>query len=290
MAETAEFARLIESPVTAAPVPYSVLAGSVQRALADPGRGAAAMWWVAEHAGRAVAAGQHLPPYPLGLQGCPDAQAEQVAPAVVDLVLGCGRHPDGVAGPEPATLAAARAWQARTGASAHVRRRTRLHVLDTLRPPSGVPGTARRPLPDEADLLVDWTTGFCVATGGEPDRAATLVADRLDGTWLWEVTGSPVAMAAHTPAAGGVARVGPVFTPVGQRGRGYGSAVTASVTRAALDAGAGQVCLYTDLANPVSNAIYARLGYVPVADELALRFGTSPVAAVAGAAARADDR
>jgi predicted GNAT family acetyltransferase len=30
--------------------------------------------------------------------------------------------------------------------------------------------------------------------------------------------------------------------------------------------------LYTDLANPVSNAIYARLGYVPHRDAAILRF------------------
>ena len=35
---------------------------------------------------------------------------------------------------------------------------------------------------------------------------------------------------------------------------------------AALDAGADRVLLFTDLANPTSNALYQRLGYQPVED------------------------
>jgi hypothetical protein len=35
------------------------------------------------------------------------------------------------------------------------------------------------------------------------------------------------------------------------------------VTQAALDAGAVQVVLYADLANPTSNAIYQNIGYLP---------------------------
>ena len=63
----------------------------------------------------------------------------------------------------------------------------------------------------------------------------------------------------------GVARVGPVYTPGEQRGRGYASALTAHVTRLLRDGGA-RVCLFTDQANPVSNHVYAALGFVPVVD------------------------
>jgi GNAT superfamily N-acetyltransferase len=67
-------------------------------------------------------------------------------------------------------------------------------------------------------------------------------------------------------------RVGPVYTPPELRGHGYASAVTAAVSRQALDAGAAQVLLFTDLANPVSNAIYQRIGYRPVEDRTVLAF------------------
>jgi predicted GNAT family acetyltransferase len=64
----------------------------------------------------------------------------------------------------------------------------------------------------------------------------------------------------------GLVQVDPVYTPAPLRGRGYAGAVTAEVSRAALAAGATDGVLFTDAANPTSNALYRRLGYVPVVD------------------------
>lgn len=75
-------------------------------------------------------------------------------------------------------------------------------------------------------------------------------------------------MAARNATAAGVARVGPVYTPAERRRHGYGAAVTAAGTQDALDRGAQQVVLFTDLANPTSNAIYQELGYRPVTDRI----------------------
>lgn len=80
-------------------------------------------------------------------------------------------------------------------------------------------------------------------------------------------------MAGATRTVAGTARVAPVYTPAGLRGRGYAGAATAAVSRAALDAGAEEVVLFTDLANPTSNALYRRIGYEPVVDRVALDFG-----------------
>ena len=44
------------------------------------------------------------------------------------------------------------------------------------------------------------------------------------------------------------------------------------MSRAALNAGAREVVLYTDLANPTSNALYQRLGYRPVEDRVLMSF------------------
>jgi predicted GNAT family acetyltransferase len=49
--------------------------------------------------------------------------------------------------------------------------------------------------------------------------------------------------------------------------------VTATVSQVALDAGVTDVLLYTDLANPTSNALYQRIGYRPVEDRVMLSFG-----------------
>jgi predicted GNAT family acetyltransferase len=52
--------------------------------------------------------------------------------------------------------------------------------------------------------------------------------------------------------------------------------VTAALSQAALAAGAGDVLLFTDLANPTSNALYQRIGYEPVSDFLVLAFNPAP--------------
>jgi predicted GNAT family acetyltransferase len=47
-----------------------------------------------------------------------------------------------------------------------------------------------------------------------------------------------------------------------------------AVSLAAQQAGAREVVLFTDLANPTSNALYQRLGYRPVSDRHVLLFVT----------------
>jgi predicted GNAT family acetyltransferase len=105
---------------------------------------------------------------------------------------------------------------------------------------------------------------------GEPSTDAEGWADaRISsgGITLWEDgEGRAASMAGVTPMVAGQLRVAPVYTPSHLRGRGYAGAVTAEVSRAALASGADEVLLFTDLANPTSNALYQRIGYRPVAD------------------------
>jgi predicted GNAT family acetyltransferase len=95
-----------------------------------------------------------------------------------------------------------------------------------------------------------------------------MVDERIarDGWRLWIVADQPVAMAGRTPVADGMSRVTPVYVPPEHRRQGFGAAVTAAVSRAALDAGAEHVLLFTDLTNPTSNSIYQKIGYRPVSD------------------------
>ena len=73
-------------------------------------------------------------------------------------------------------------------------------------------------------------------------------------------------------AATGV-RIGAVYTPPEHRRRGYATATVASLSRAMLDRGRRACYLFTDLANPTSNHIYAEIGYEPVCDVDEIRFG-----------------
>ncbi len=60
----------------------------------------------------------------------------------------------------------------------------------------------------------------------------------------------------------------------GSGAMGCAGAVTVPVSQAALGADADNVVLFTDLANPTSNALYQRIGYRPVEGRVALTFGS----------------
>lgn len=99
--------------------------------------------------------------------------------------------------------------------------------------------------------------------------AAARAGDRFV---VWEADRTPVSMAMLRAPAAGVSRIGPVFTPADRRGRGYGSAVTAAAADLAHRGGTPDVVLFADLANPTSNAIYQRIGFVGVADMVRVEF------------------
>ncbi|HEX3925459.1 MAG TPA: GNAT family N-acetyltransferase [Streptosporangiaceae bacterium] len=103
-------------------------------------------------------------------------------------------------------------------------------------------------------------------------RARGVAAFGGEPPMFGEVDGTAVAMAGALRPAAGVIRVAPVYTPPARRRRGYGGAVTAAVSRAALNAGASDVILFTDLANPTSNALCQRLGYRQLEDRVVLTF------------------
>ena len=220
-------------------------------------------WILVEERGQLVGVAMHTPPFNLFVPKLGDGVPEAMARA-----LWVADHPfPGVSGEAVSVQRFVRAWEALGGAGSRVRVRTRMYVLGTLRPPEGVAGHGRQAVRDDADLLVGWLRAFFAETDNvSHDADVNGVARRrlADGQfWLWEEGGEPVSVAGVHPPAAGVARVGPVYTPGQQRGRGYGSAVTALASRGGMDRGAAHVVLYTDLSNPTSNAIYQTIGYVP---------------------------
>lgn len=73
--------------------------------------------------------------------------------------------------------------------------------------------------------------------------------------------GQFVSMAANNRATKNSACVSLVYTPNKCRGNGYGSLVTAMVSKKMLDNGKAFCTLFTDLTNPTSNSIYKKIGY-----------------------------
>lgn len=163
------------------------------------------------------------------------------------------------------------AWQRRTGTTPMLRVRLHLYRLGMLTPPEPVPAGRGRPAGEhDHEHLMRW----CRELAADLGEVVTIDAGSWGGTrfaekryTFWETPdGTPVSMAGVNPMVAGQVRVDPVFTPAHLRGRGYAGAVTVEVSRAALTAGATDVVLFTNAANPTSNALYERIGYRRITD------------------------
>jgi predicted GNAT family acetyltransferase len=138
-------------------------------------------------------------------------------------------------------------------------------VLD---PPRPAPGRLRVALAEDRPLLLDWTSDFMLEAGvASAAQAEAMIDSRLErgGMLVWE-DDRPAAMIGVTPPVAGVVRMGPVYTPPAVRRRGYAGTAVAAASRRALAEGASRCMLFTDVANPTSNKIYAEVGYRRFAD------------------------
>jgi RimJ/RimL family protein N-acetyltransferase len=229
-------------------------------------------WW-SDPAGAVAGAFMHTPPFPVVLTAvAPEAAAELAAVTMAARPLvGVNAHPE-------VAEAFAGGWRDRNqGGRVDVYRRQRLYRLAELVWPDPAPdGTARIARAADAPLAAGWFAAFADEVDdmgkGEDQSAAAREKISHGGVTVWEDGGRPVSIACNTVQVGGMVRIGPVYTPPQARGHGYASAATAALSRRLLEAGAEEVVLFTDLANPVSNSIYQRIGYRPVEDRVVLAF------------------
>lgn len=181
------------------------------------------------------------------LEACPDAAS----------VLG----PEPTAGEMAALLAAA------TGRRPVPWMSQRIHELQRVTVLTGLPGGRLRVAEgSESAVLAPWV-GAMLRMISDPRDPVEVTRERIDSGQLlvWD-DGGPVSMAAWTGKTRHGVRINLVYTPPELRGRGYATACVAALSQRLLDQGNRSCCLYTDLANPTSNAIYARIGYRPVCD------------------------
>lgn len=204
------------------------------------------------------------PPYELLLAVVPEDTTEELVAA-----LWAERTSlPGVNGDEANVDRFVEAWTAAAGVRGRTTVRLALYELRTLTPPEPPPpGRGRAAEAGDLETAMRWLSAFQAESGARAPEVESIVRERIeDGlVWLWQdEAGAAVSLAARRAAAAGVARVAPVYTPPEHRRRGYGTAITAACTADALDRGAQQVVLFTDLSNPTSNAIYQRIGYRPI--------------------------
>lgn len=233
--------------------------------------------WLVEDASGVVGAAVRTPPWNLVVaRSASDEATRELARALAE----DGADVPGVNGAKPEVEVFARAWEVATGRVARRRVELGIYALRTVRPVEGVPGHLRPAGIEDRDALLEWITAFEAEAipGGSPGDPATMIdlrlADPAEGFDLWEDPGS-VSMTGFGGATPNGVRIGPVYTPPELRGRGYASALVAETSQRLLDGGKRFCFLYTDLANPTSNAIYRRIGYEFVCESADIAFEVS---------------
>jgi len=219
-------------------------------------------------------AAMQTPPHPLVLCAAKEASVTDTA------VLAAHFRREGLAVPGvvasvPLARQFADEWAKSTGVTAEIRVHQRVHCLRAVQVATTIPGRLRLAAPADLQLVRRWFAEFAAEALGEHDdrRSSDLAARRIEAgqVYLWEDT-EPRSIAAWGRPTRNTISVSGVYTPPAWRSRGYATAAVAELSRQLLAKGHPSCVLYTDLNNPVSNSIYQRIGYEPVADSLYMVF------------------
>jgi predicted GNAT family acetyltransferase len=199
----------------------------------------------------------------------------ELVPVVVDPLAEEAPRSIGVTGREDAVRLFAELYSARTGRRSRELERSRLHKLGRF-VDQKADGAPRLAADTDLAALTPMFGAYRaevghVAEGAAEDRRWLEQRIEHGRLWVWEDDSRLVSLVGHQSPTSGAVRIGPVYTPPESRGRGYASALTAHVSRRLREAG-DEVCLFTDLANPTSNKIYAAIGFQPIQDFVGYAF------------------
>ena len=167
-------------------------------------------------------------------------------------------------------------WSELSGCSYRVQMTQRIYQLSRVTNETRAGGRLREPNQSDDGLLREWRAAFSIdAEGMDPGQAREAAALPLPHSrrlLLWEVDGIAVSMAGFAgPTPNGI-RVAWVYTPPENRGKRFAGACVAALSQKLLDEGRKFCFLYTDLANPISNRVYLKIGYEPVTDATVYSF------------------
>ena len=185
----------------------------------------------------------------------------------------------GAVGPEAEAQAFSKCWvEGMLDVSASIDKRMRVFEAREVADLPLSPGKLRLVCPDDHPLMARWIVGLSEAIGEPVDlesarsRAEKLTQDQQ--LYVWDRDG-PVSIAGVSRPMRNGMTIGLVYTPPEQRSKGYATSCILLLTKKLLSDGYSFCSLYTDLANPTSNSIYTKIGYVPIGDALAFDFVSS---------------
>lgn len=216
------------------------------------------------------AAAWRTPPFMVGVvhfSGSIDTIAAELVTAVTQKF----KDVPGVVGDKALADRFAARWCGKYGTRIKKTQQQRLYKLTRVNSIPEAPGKIRLATEADQELVTEWGHGFHIDCFGpdsntpEDDFSGAIREKRL---FIWEDGGRPVSMALKTRGTDNSMAVAGVYTPPELRKKGYATSCVAEVSRGILQSGKLFCTLYTDLANPISNSIYKKIGYIEVCDSV----------------------
>jgi GNAT superfamily N-acetyltransferase len=213
-----------------------------------------------------------------------DSDSDEAIAELVHAIAAADVAVPGALGNRPTVDRFVAEWCRVTGDTTELRMRQGVFALSVVIPIRQTAGVHRPAVVGDRPIVDRWLREFhAEALPDEPldeELLDRMVAARLKGEgpnayWVWLVDGQPVSLSGHGNPTGSGIRIGPVYTPPAERGNGYATALVAAQSQWLLENGYSFCFLYTDLANPTSNAIYERIGYRRVAESAV--YGFKPI-------------
>jgi uncharacterized protein len=160
-------------------------------------------------------------------------------------------------------------WHNLTAQSHQLDVAMRVHQLNQMQLIAHAAGKIRLAVESDRHLLTDWIQAFIqeALRANEARSDSELWVERKlqkQSLYVWQDR-ETVSMAAYGGTTPNGIRVNAVYTPPEHRGRGYATSCVAGISQKLLNQ--YKYCfLLTDLANPTSNHIYRKIGYIPMDD------------------------
>ena len=183
-------------------------------------------------------------------------------------------------GPAPEAQVFADCWvEAIPGVSTEVAMRMRTFEARAVADLPLSQGKLRLACMEDLPLMAQWHAAYLEETFGATvnfDRAKSYAEQGIkdQDLYIWDYDG-PISIArTDRPTKNGIA-IHTVYTPPEHRNKGYATTSVLLLTKKLLAERYSFCCLHTDLANPTSNSIYTKIGYVPMGDALEFDFVSS---------------
>ena len=161
-------------------------------------------------------------------------------------------------------------WQDLTGDPVELEVNMQVQQLETTKQVKKAAGKERLATPQDIETLTSWIQEFAQEALNIRESKADSqrwVAKNLEknSLFVWKDSKEIVSMAAYGGKTPNGIRIKSVYTPPQHRGKGYATSLVAVMSQILLRQ--HKYCfLFTDSANPTSNNIYRKIGYVPIAD------------------------